>query len=108
MQFSTPQILRSHLSKHTHILQQKCINTNLIKLLDHLKRIQHLILIDDSIHCNMNLCSKLMSIITQLSDIFQRIACCCSCTKTRCTNIYGICTMINGSNTTFQVLGRRQ
>ena len=70
----------------------------------HLKRILHLMIIDDGVHRNMNLGSKLMGILAELLDIIERIARSCSGTKLWRTDIHGICTMIDGGYATLQIL----
>ena len=47
-----------------------------------------------------------MSIVAEATDIIDTVACCCSRTISGGTNIDGICTMINGRNTTLQILRR--
>ena len=60
MQMAMPQFVGSRLPKHTHILQQQRIHTNAVEFAYHLKRILHLMIIDDGVHRNMNLGSKLL------------------------------------------------
>ena len=71
MQMAMPQLAGSRLPKHAHILQQQCIHTDTVELGNHLKRILHLIIIDDGVHRDMNLGTKLMGILAELLDIIK-------------------------------------
>ena len=71
MQMAMPQLAGSRLPKHAHILQQQCIHTDAVELGNHLKRILHLIIIDDGVHRDMNLGTKLMGILAELLDIIK-------------------------------------
>ena len=105
MQFTMPETIGSYIPENTHILQQECIHSNTVQLANHLQCILHLIFIDDGIHRDVNLGTKLMGIIAEFLDILERVACSSAGSKTWCTNIHRIGTMIDSSNSTLQILG---
>jgi len=66
------------------------------------------VVIDNGVDRDLDLRSKLMGIMAKRTDVVNTVACCRPGTETRCTNINGIGTMVNGRDATFQILRRSQ
>ena len=91
-----------------HILHQHRIHANLRQLANQLTSRFQLIIENNGVYGNVDLSTILMSILAQAGNVLNTIAGSCPRPKTMCTNVDSIGTMINGGNTAFQILGRRQ
>ena len=67
-----------------------------------------LVVVDYGIERNINFCPKAMGVLTETGNIGYRVACRSPCAKPVSTNIYGIGTMVDGSDAAFEVLCRSQ
>ena len=94
--------------QQSHILNQQSIDLSFFQFANKLQHIVHLVVVDDSIHRYMYLCTKLMGIIAQRCYVFYTIASRLPCAKLSCTDIYGICTVVYCCYSTSQVLGWSQ
>ena len=99
MKFTEPSIVGSDFRQHAHVLQEDGIDTYLVEFGNHLQCVFQLIVIDDGVDGDVNLRLKLVGVVTKLLDVFQRVAGCRACPETRGTDIDGIGSMLDGSDT---------
>ena len=89
-----------------HILYENGIHTSSFQIKKQLSGSLQFFIVKDGIDRDINLHPERTGIRTELSDIVDTVSCCSTCTKTGCTYIDGISTMVNGRDATFQILGR--
>ena len=65
-----------------------------------------LVVVNDGIERYVNLSAKQVCIIAKLAHIVDAVSHCSTRSEFGCSDIYGIGTMIDGSNTASQILGR--
>ena len=82
--------------EHTHVLQQQGIDTGCLQLLNHLQGVPDLRIVDYGVDRDMHLGMKLMGVVAQLTDILDRVTRSRTGTKLGCSDIYGICAMVDG------------
>ena len=92
--------------RDSHILHNQSIHANPIQGVDHLFRLFQFFFFQNRIDRDINTCIIQVSMFYQRFDIFQRIHSRCTGAKFRCTDIYGICSVIDSFDTTFQILRR--
>ena len=92
--------------EQTHILNEDCIHADAIKFVNELKRVVKFLVINNGIHRNEDLCSKLMCIPAQLRYVLHGITRSSTCTEALCSDVNGIRSMVNGCYAAFKVLGR--
>lgn len=95
----------AHHLKHSHVLYQNGINTSLRQRLKQPTRGIEFVIIDNGVYRDIDLCTKGMGIVAEFPDIIDTIAYSSTGTKTRCADIDGIGTMIDGRHTIFKILG---
>ena len=92
----------------SHILYEYGIGSSISNLTSHGKGIFKLIIIDNGVERHIYLCAKAVGVIAELCYVGYGIACRSPCSVSVCTNIYGIGTMIDGSDAAFEILCRSQ
>ena len=95
-----------HKLQQSHILHQYGVNTYLGQLVNQLLHLIQLVVVNYRVKRYVYLNTKLMSIFAKLADIVDAIAHGRTGSEFRCSDIYGISTMIDGGDTTSQILGR--
>ena len=89
------QLYRGQIALHKpHILYYESIYTRIIETVYHLHGRLNLIIEQQRIHRSKHLGTIQMSITHKMVDILNGIGSSSSCTKSRCTNIECVCTMI--------------
>ena len=92
----------------SHILNQDGIHPGFVKLVYQTPGSLQLVIIDNGVDGDKNLHPELVGIRTELADVVNAVARRCPGTKARCPDIDGICTVVDSSETTLQILGRCQ
>ena len=118
--FDTLDIIIMHLSagmqanrrqihaQDTHILDNQSIDTNPVKFVNHFLCSLQFTIIQNSIQGHKYPAIIAVGIFHQSCNILQTVGGCFAGTECRRTDIYGICPIINGSNSYTQVFCRRQ
>ena len=101
-------ILRFHFTQQRHILHEDSIDTSLCQLLYELSGGFKFIVIEDSVYSNIYLHTKRTGIVTKTTDVVDTVPNSRTGSKTRGTDINGICTMVYGRHATLQILGGRK
>ena len=96
--------LTGHLH-HGHILHQHGIDLGISQLAEQMARVVQLFVVDNGVDGDIDLGTIDMGIVGQSLDVVDAVARCRPCTKAGCSNIYGIGTMVDGGDTTWEVLG---
>ena len=99
--------IHNHFSNR-HILYKYSIHTYVFNMLDKPFHILTFILSYEGINCDVHLSVKGMCISAKRIDIFDVIPCSCTCTEPLCTDVYRICTMVDGCTSAIQIFSRRQ
>jgi hypothetical protein len=94
-----------HKLQQTHILHQYRIDTYLGQLVNEVMNLIELVVVNDSVERDVDLCTKLVCIIAELADVIDAVSHRSARSEFGCSDIYGIGTMIDGSNTASQILG---
>lgn len=84
------------------------INVCCLQILQQPLCVIQFLIVDDGVDSDIHLGAILMSIGAELCYIFYRITRSHPCPEALCSDIHGISAMINGGDSTFQVLGRSQ
>ena len=95
-----------HKLQQSHILYQNGINTYLGQLVNQFLDLIQLIIVNNCVKRYVYFYAIRMSVFAKLTDIVDAIANGRTGSEFRCSDIYGIGTMIDGGNTTNQILGR--
>ena len=98
--------LAIHKLQQTHILHQHSIYANSSQLVNQATNLLQLIIVDNGVERYVDLGIELVGILAKLTDIIDTITNSSAGSEFWCSNIYGIGTMIDGSDTTSQILGR--
>jgi hypothetical protein len=92
----------------SHILHQDSIYSSLLQFANQLLGCSQLIVKDYRIDSHIDTSLKLVGILTKLTNVVDTIANSSTGSESGSPNIDGIGTMVNGSNTTLQILGWSQ
>ena len=96
--------MRHHL-EHRHILNQDGISSCIGQISKQLTGGLQLIIVDNGIDGDIDLRTEKMGVIAEFANVVDTIAYRCPGTEARCADIDGICSMIDGSDAIFQILG---
>ena len=95
-------------AQQAHVLHNECIHPDTVQIPYELLGIFQFLILQDGVESDIDTGIIQMGILHQLCNILKGIACCCSCTKTGRTDIYGIGTVVDSPDAAFQILGRSQ
>ena len=88
-----------------HVLNKDGIGTGLLEILKEAAQIVELVVVDDGVDRDIDLCAEGMGIVAELADIVDTIANRSTGTEARGTDIDGIGTVVDGRHTIFKILG---
>ena len=97
--------LTIHKLQQAHILYQDSINANLGQLVNQFLCLGELMIVHNRVERDIDFGTKLMGIITKLTNIVDTITYGCTGAKLRRADINGIGAMIDGSYAARQILG---
>ena len=91
-----------------HILYDKRIHPDAVQVPYHRLGGFQFVFFQDGIHRNVNAHTVQMGITHQCRDVVQRVSGSSTCSETGCPDIHGIRSVVDGFDSTLQVLGRSQ
>lgn len=95
-------------AKNLHVLHEDGIDTGLIELPDETFGLGEFVGMQEGVDCDKDFHGIAVGIVAELTNVIDRVTGSDTSTKTRSSDIDSIGTMINGCDTTLQILGGGQ